>query len=760
MTIPIWLALRGAMMGVSSTFQNGIRDIIEFDRALQKVKQNLSGTPEEIATNFKILRKEVTETSLKLGISTEEIAESIKKFASLGFVFEESMAGGLGAAKLATVLFGDASETADSFARAMNLLIDRSKGATSAQQQMNEMYALAAKLEKTNQFEIKEINDSLKNFAGTAKSFNLTGKQTLAILATLGTSLLEGARGGTAASTAFQQMVSNFSKVGDVLGLKIDPNKVPIIDIFIQIIEAIERLNKTDIVASTKAINTLFGGLKAAKPIRALIADLGKLRENLSMTAPLSEFEARVNDVTNTLSKQSDRFHNLNKEIGKAFVGGVVGAEDFGTALKNINSYLEIMQTIAPKAGHALMTAITGFGTFGIGIPILAFAEEEKRIAIAFDDLNKEITKGLQGKLKTAELRELIIKIGPLKLEHIGQQPRNALGKQLQKQMTWDLEPVSTDIIVKPEIDSIIPETRIKYLDYEKHLREELKLQGLSELEVEQSMLPILETKVGYISEEVTAQKQLIAHLQRLEEIDLKRSKIRGVIDNQLEYLRLLGASGLELVQYEIQSERLYGIDQKRQDLLQNELSVQREITKEKFNQNKVSSDSLKLFEISKKYNVRVARETADILNKPLTENTLRNIEEKNLTSIFEEFFKSQLEQAQALEFFLTTWEGLSIPTTEKLRRDILNPPTQPILQNGTWIQPTPERTIQTPISLLPTMTPNLPAITTNVGGINIEIKKLFSDVEIAKQIKNAMLEAIRNNPDIEKAINEKIDEF
>jgi TP901 family phage tail tape measure protein len=594
LTIPIWLALRGAVMGAMSAFNNGIRDMIEFDRALQKVKQNLSGTPEEIASQFKVLRKEITQTALTLGVSTEEIAGAIKKFASLGFPFEEALAGGIGATKLATVLFGDASETADAFARALNLLIDRSKGAASAQQQMNELYALAAKLEKTNQFEIKEINDSLKNFAGTAKSFNLTGQQTLAILATLGTSLLEGARGGTAAATAFQQMVSHIPDVSKILGLKVNPQKMPIVDIFVQIIEAIEKLNKTDTVAATEAINKLFGGLKAAKPIRALIADLGKLRENLQMNAPLSEFDARVNDVTNTLSKQSDRFHNLNKEIGKAFISGLVGAEDFGTALKSINSALESMQQLAPKAGHALMTAITGFGTLGVGIPILAFEEEKKRVAGAIDDLQKEINKGLQGKLKTTELRNLIIKISSLELEGLGQQQKNALGKQLQKQVQTGLDESPIDVTAK-----------------------------------------------------VNAQVELDNEIAFAKQTKLSEILLKDV----LERMKAEGALNSVLTKTEIKLREQWKIQGEWNDELEKQLEFERQINEEKKLQSQLSSDSLKLFRIAQENGVEVAKEIGDVLAGNISFDTFIR-KGGEAVDIFSKEWKDLLEQQQALAFF------------------------------------------------------------------------------------------------------------
>jgi TP901 family phage tail tape measure protein len=616
LTIPIWLALRGVMMGVSSTIQNGIKDLIEFDRALQKVKQNLSGTPEEIASNFKVLRKEITETSLKLGTSTEEVAESVKKFASLGFAFEESMAGGIGATKLATVLFGDASETADAFARAMNLLIDRSKGATSAQQQMNEMYALAAKLEKTNQFEIKEINDSLKNFAGTAKSFNLTGKQTLAVLATLGTSLLEGARGGTAASTAFQQMVSNIPNVSKILGLDIDIKKIPIIDVFVQIIEAIEKLNKSNPVAATEAINKLFGGMKGAKPIRALIADLGKLKENLAMTSTIDEFESRVDSVTDIVSKQSDIMHNLNKEIGKAFITGLVGGADFLDSLKIINKVLDVLRKNATLTGNTFKNMFLLATTGTIGFAFIKNQDAKKNAARIADELFIEINDAIKGRKKDTELRDLIIHIGKLKLDKVGQQQRNALGKQLQKQLQdkFDESPVEVEARVQAEFE----------LDRQKFAG--------------------------------------------------------AILKSELSHAKAIGASNSELLKAEIAYRKILSISDEEENILERKLDLERALSEEKRLQSRVGSDSMKLFKIAQEQGTDIARQIGDVLAGNVDfSNFIRRggevaeIFKKEFADIFEQQQAIEFFRGNRVPGLEELNRGTSIPILEEGIRGALN---------------------------------------------------------------------------------------
>ena len=269
LTIPIWFAMRQGVSAVISTFRDGVKSILEFDEALQKIKRNLSGTTDEINKNIGSLASEITKLSIETGKSTAEIADAIKKFATIGFDVEESLAGGIGATKLAVLLFGDAGDTANAFARALKVLIDRSKGAKSATEQMNEAFALTAELEKYNQFEINEVTAGLENFATTAKIANLSMQQTLVLLATLGTAAVGGARGGTLLRTSFQKLVENLDEVSSQLGIHLNPQVDTTYTALLKVVDAISKLDEQNLIAveSTGALAEIFGGVRGSLPI-------------------------------------------------------------------------------------------------------------------------------------------------------------------------------------------------------------------------------------------------------------------------------------------------------------------------------------------------------------------------------------------------------------------------------------------------------------------------------------------------------------
>lgn len=893
LTIPIWIALRGAIMGFFSGISGGVKDLIAFDLALQKIRNNLQGTPEEVASAFKKIRYSITEASKATGISTEELARAVKEFATLGFSANESLQGALGATKLSIALFGDAGETAGAFARALNIMIDRSAGAKTAIDQMNEAFALTSQLEETNNFEIKNVTEALDKFAGTAAGVGLTMNQTLAILAALGTAGRRGSEGATLLSTSFNQLLANIPKITKSLGLVVGAGESTF-ETFKRIIDKITELNNTPggKASAINAISEIFGGARGIKIVQSLVAVKDILDKNIATLPSFAALNQKSERTLNSESKQAEILSNNLKEMGKSFVTAMAGSEDFTAAIVTLNNAIKgiteglkplgstihaIFDNLGFIAGAAFLlkfqkivtvsaiassilaskaaiegaglflsyafsrgfltgfkflgklaigNLLAGFTTIGaagvsgvLAAVVAAIFSPITIIAgiigkISADALTENFVKGveaksakaqavfgkvidgLKGQLSISDLNVLIEKLtleqkpgDQAMIQQIG-----ALRRQLQKQIEQSNVKVSPTIEVKPVVSFADQQTIAKkildyklnelklqevsnsqlliakklyteqlgiiensvekvqnMLDLEQAINEETKqlndlqktglianqldflsLQGASNVQVVkqrielEKILGIKQTQTDLLKNELDLNKAITE-----EKIELNNIESSGIIDNQLEILRLQGATEVQIVQQRIELERMANINQSKKSLLLNELELNRAITKEKYNQNKISSDSLKLFEISKKFGAYTARETQQFLKGE------RGLNQISLTSklgeAIKEFFPNILEQRQAQEFF-NTGEGRSIGI-----------PEQTALQN---LKPIDFKSIQ------------LPDITTQVGQINVEVKKLFKEEDTAKQILDSMIEAIRNNPTIEDAINEKIDNF
>ena len=165
LTIPVWLGLRNAILGTIRNIREGATAIIDFDGALQKARFSISGTASQVETDFKRLREEATRVSIETGKSTETIVNAFQKFATVGFDFETSLRGALDSTKASAILFGDAEQTANAFARSLRVLVDESEDAAPVQEQIASAIAQTVTLFKNNAFELNEFTESLEKFA-------------------------------------------------------------------------------------------------------------------------------------------------------------------------------------------------------------------------------------------------------------------------------------------------------------------------------------------------------------------------------------------------------------------------------------------------------------------------------------------------------------------------------------------------------------------------------------------------------------------
>jgi len=357
LVIPLWLALRGAIMGVINVFKNGMSDIISFDRVLQKARQNLQGTPDDIERNFKRLKERVKALSIETGTSVQDITLAFQKFATTGLGFEEAWAGAEVSTKSAIVLFGDTIKFANSLARTYRVL---GKSMDKNKTPMENMMKNASQLKKlwdTNAFTLDEFSGAIERFAPTANSLKIPLEKVNVLLATLHTSGLRGTRTGRLLSSSFIKMVSNLKLLTPMLGITIDSSDGAF-EAFRKIIKAIKELNDQSKLSqdASEAINKIFGGKRSGESVRALIAIHDTLERNLKLKGSIEDFNKTLDDLTNTVSKQADIFKNLKKEASRAFMEGLTGADNFADSIKTINSGMKKVVTTGGIFGEILGT--------------------------------------------------------------------------------------------------------------------------------------------------------------------------------------------------------------------------------------------------------------------------------------------------------------------------------------------------------------------------------------------------------------------
>lgn len=423
LTIPLWFALRQGIGSVFRVMKQGLTDIIALDRALQKAKRNLQGTTENIARNFATLRTEVTKLSIETGRSTEEITNAFQKFATVGFDFETSLAGANFATKTAILLFGDGTATANAFARSMRVLADRSKDAKPISEQLGIVMAETVELWKTNAFEINEFTSALERFSPVAKTAGFSAGESAKIVATLGTAALRGSRGGRLLATSITRLVTKTDELAKSLGIKVNPEVDRTFDVFLKVLDALDKTRSSagKISPAFEKITKSIFGLRSSQAIKGLISLNKELKKNLAITGDVAKFNKEFEELNETLPQLVDRFRNLNKEIGKGFVLGLIGGKDFEDSLSRIIDLFAEIQ----KRSVAIGKLLNFSAKFAVGNRQATNKELSKAIDILFEDfINKlrgteifaaetfkRISAGIQGQLSKIETQELIVDI-------------------------------------------------------------------------------------------------------------------------------------------------------------------------------------------------------------------------------------------------------------------------------------------------------------------------------------------------------------
>ena len=353
-TIPVWLALRSVMVAVTKTFKDGANALVEQDKALQKAKRNITGTTEEIEDRFNKLKSTARAFSIETGESVENIVTAFQRFATTGLDFETSMRGALASTKTAVLLFGETEEVANAVARAFRVLGGRTNDFKSDGEELESTLALVSELWKTNAFEIDEFNGAIERVAPTAKASNLALTETVALLSAIQTAGIRGTRAGRLLSTAVTKMEKNFSKFDKTLGINLGSVDSTFKRLRL-VAGAIDDIQKADPVKAGQAVQELFGR-RGGDVVKALVAMRSELEGMVDARGDIAKFNSEFVSMQEQTFRQVEIFKNLRTEIGKAFLIGATGGDDFASSLKEINGELKELRIESEKFGTFVRT--------------------------------------------------------------------------------------------------------------------------------------------------------------------------------------------------------------------------------------------------------------------------------------------------------------------------------------------------------------------------------------------------------------------
>jgi len=629
LTIPVWFALRQGIGSVFRTIKEGLGAIVEFDKALQKARRNLQGTADDIERNFGILQKEVTKLSIETGKSVEDITNAFQKFATVGFDFETSLSGANSATRLSILLFGDAQETATAFARSMRVLIDNSEDARPAGEQLAEVMALTSELWKTNAFELNELTASLEKFAPVAKTAGFSAEETVKVLSALSTAGLRGGRAGRLLRTSMVRLVTSTDKLASSLGIKVNPEVDRTFDVFLKTLDVLHKTRgETGKVAPAfeKVVKSIFG-LRSSDAIKGLIALRGNLQKVLGVTGDVSKFNEEFEGVNKTVFQLVAQFKNLNREIGKALVTGLVGGEDFRDTLEKIVELQANIQKGAELFGKTyviqlalivgnmrpLLKALKSIDADAFAELVIGTRDAKNKLRAINNEIlenNEKLLKGLNGQLDRADLERLIFEI------------------ETQINLDTDQFDVDKSLLIKAK----------------KHLEE--TFEDLPPIK------PEIEVKIG----------------TKVLEIEEQNKLIKSLIDDQLKRLKISGATESQILKIKDALLKQHDVNDNIVAQKQRQLVIERAITEEQKERISFGNESVKLAEIAKTEGLQTAVAISEVLDGQRDFNTFLRQGGKRaeiLKNTFEDFVKNK-----ELEQFFKEGKGQAISIKELPGRD------------------------------------------------------------------------------------------
>jgi len=664
LTIPLWLAFRGTMMGVTRTIKDGLTNIAKMDKALQKARRNMSGSAQEITVNFAKLKVEATEMSLETGVAVEDIITAFQRFATTGQDFETSMAGARAATKLAVAQFGDTVGVADALARTYKILGDNIGDGVDKHKKLIKYAALIDELWKDNSFDINEFGQALERFASTADIFNVSMEDSIKLMATMHSATLVANRGGTMLSRTFLKIIPQLDKVSKVLGIDFNPEMDNAVSVLIKVVDAIGELRGSgkfkEIAETSKVLKELFAKREAI-PIASLVSLRDLLKENFAMTGDVNKFNKAFNEVTETTGVLSDRFHNANKEIGKALVTGIVGGENFDDSLKDIVETLETIQSVSKGIGkYWARDLVRSLSAGGIGVVFLDIYNNINKSKKEVKNLKNEIDKALGGELTGIDLSKLLADLEKVNIFEFG-------GLEMYESITNELDKTAKRI--KNQMHNAFKEGLSP--DQLKKLAKDLEGVDFNILQMDKAkfdkFVSMVDDALVKVEDKVENANKKTRLVVGVDVSDFSLSDINkvneSIIGFNIERLRSMGALKSELLKQKSIFEDIYGIKLKGVELIDRSLEKERAISEEKRKQREIGNDTLKLLRITKEHGVPIAKKIGEVLldKKKLPQFIKYGGE---AAEIFKKEFSDVYEQAQATALFT----GKTVPGEPKLR--------------------------------------------------------------------------------------------
>jgi TP901 family phage tail tape measure protein len=663
---PVWMAMRAAMQAVFNLIKDQGKFLIEMETALAHIQIVGKGTAEE----YTHMKTALVALAQAYGTSASEAMEAAKIFAQQGRTVAETIQLTRIAMVAANVLGADLKTTVDNLTAAVEgfaIPVENSISVVDKWINVERQFAVTA----------QDLADATKRAGATANQLGISIDSFLGHV----TGIIEVTRkSGSEAGNSLQFMYARILTTGK---------------------QTIEQIARVPIYmdATGKATNQVTGAYRNAGDI---------LDDVAAKWSTLTE-KQKLDIATGIASKrQMTSFLAMMQNYNNALLARIASLSSAGQAEKALGI---ISETTAYKqkqltaSWNLLTTAIANTDVFkakidAVNALVLGFAALVNKYALYRAELTKQYaqqsTEIEKGKSEIVNLKELLklresyskaastpannqmldtitkaiekLKNSSSILISIDTKDIDAANKKLDETFKiFTTRSVVREILLEfqpkrekleDEIQSLVndiapieaggflgnllksdPMVKKLYSDYEKKQKELIELEKEQGAETNKRVKARLDG-IKAVKDEVAASEASKAEEIKLTEI---------IIKNEMEKLTIRGASERTLLEQEARLHDALGLIDQEGDKLKRKLDMEMAISKEKLNQNKISSDAMKIYEVAQKYGESTAIDIAGALQGRW--GGIKGLD-KDALEVFKTEFADTYKTYQANEFY------------------------------------------------------------------------------------------------------------
>ncbi len=726
LVIPVWLLLRGLMMGLIRTIGDMVRANLDLEEGMARIKTVVAASSKSIDADMAGIKAKILDVAVKTRVPIKDLAEAFYFLRTANISTEEAMAAFEPTVNAMVGTMNSAKDTARAVAGIYNTMGESLEGVITPTEKFEKISDLLTFTYATQDVQLQELTSSYTKLAPYVSGLSDNFIELITMLGFLNTRLLRAGRTGRLTGRAILQMTKNAKKLADIVGITFDSDApIDFLGTIEKVRDALKISGKLT-AEQGQAIQDIFA-TRAGVTIRLLVEHFDDLKEMIKLATETAEgFGERMREIREeTTRAQLGKMKNILAVLTNDFISAATGAGDFALVLKEINDNLVQNRSKWREAGTT------------IGWYIANLQAVEKTLGGTTDAFHTAnlISQQQQRQMMSSSHTFLVlagsVKVARLALERLFE--TEGISREEYEKETQDLKnkyeaeqkiqgTLEEQVEVNKKKDAIRRKT-LKQIQTEiKSQIKLLKIAGASELDIARYKERMLEIEV----ESMTEQQEMIeTRKRRLAVIEAEFGFQKKILDmqqkTQVNVMKTLGASELQILQikqaqlnavkdvigateYQL---RLQDLQQQKQVALLNQKKQEwglatslfgQYIKGDKFEKQRlrrvIELTQLKEDELGQRYRT-------DMFDRSLIDEYFGNFSKKGqeaINVIRQEMFKfKDVEAPEELDFatqatsFGDTWETRMISAVNIFKPDFLNVADEFVQRFKEGVKLTPE---------------------------------------------------------------------